>query len=434
MNSVSDLSTVFDRIAFLLLVEYVLVLPYEQLLRATTNLLVLAIAATTTLSVLSEERDVSISRYQFFSIGAFAGILAWAGLAALIGPAPLASLLASRVYVLYFIVTAAFVVVVDSQTRIRWILAAIAFVAAVVGFLSVVNFLVELPFAKHIGQTRSFGPVSLGINRTLGAPMGYGSYGILAMLGGAFATGVLVWPQLLLPVRPRLSRGLGALALVGIASGVGIAQSRSTILAVAVAVGTFTLLAGLRSSNRRVRTVVGTVSVLGAVGAVVVVGRAIAPLVATNAEAVERRIMMYCGALSKIGSHPFVGCGWSCARGMAENDVLVHNSWLLIGVVAGLPALVLWAVLFVSLFVGMLRLLWMSDEVGMLALMTTTGFAGGLTELALFPGITDTVALLLGVAASVAGLGGVTYRLREVLGTNWLRKNSAVNRSIHGKR
>jgi len=118
MNSVPDLSAVFDRTAFLLLVGYVLVLPYEQLLRTTTNLFVLAIAATTTLSVLFGERDVSVSRYQFFSIGAFAGVLAWVGLAALIGPAPFASLLASRVYVLYFIVTTAFVVVVDSLSSV----------------------------------------------------------------------------------------------------------------------------------------------------------------------------------------------------------------------------------------------------------------------------------------------------------------------------
>lgn len=394
-----------------MLCTYILLLPFDRLLPDLINVLILTMVALVAIRVPLSRLSISLSRHQVVGLGAFAAFVGWLGLAAFASAHPIRSLVTSRTYLLYFLVTGSFVAIIDSPKRVRNVFAVIAFVTATVGVLTVINLVAGVPFAKPLGQVRFF-----GVPRTLGAPMGYGAYGILAAMGGSFAASTAFWPTQLFPDRPVVARIAAGFTLNGIFLGVIIGQSRSTLVGFVVIAGVFLALVAIRSERIRVpRAVVLMVATACAAG--LAIRRTIGfSFIGTNPISIEIRLEMFQSGFSSLIANPILGCGWSCTGGTAGGDTLIHNTWLVVGVVAGVPAMALWVLIFLVLFAGSVRHVTSDGYRGIFGVVAVCGLVGGAIELTFFPGIEDVVGVLLGAVASIAGLGQPDYLLRIVGG------------------
>lgn len=395
-----------EKCGYAVLLLYIALVPFGRFLVSVNNALILIAAALALGAFLFRTSSKRVHVYQLSIVSALLIILVWSIIVATSAPNPVSDIIRSKVFALRLLVVGAFVLLVNSYERVSGVLVLITLLVAAIGILSVLHLAVGLPFGKPIGQVRSFGPISLGISRTLGVEMGYGSYGTLANIGLAFAM-IASWRPSILPAfAPSRVRFGGKLCLTAIVIGVIIAQSRSTYLSVTTSVITLAGFVTVLYGSRRVRLVALFSGCLTALVGTVFVGPELYQGVITaNKASVTNRARQYIGSIQAILQSPITGCGWNCVYALTDRDVAVHNAWLVTGLTAGIPGLLLWTVPFMTYLVAGVR--GMTTErppVSLLAIALVVGTVGVVLELLLYPGISDTVAVFLGTGVSVLGL------------------------------
>lgn len=297
----------------------------------------------------------------------------------------------------------------ESRRRVNQFLTVAMYTAAIVSLLSIVNLVFPLPFG-YTGQPRSFGPLSFGISRSLGVWMSFGSFGILAVIGAAFA-GLRVFRPVLVhgPEVTSYMRLFSAVAMVLILAGVILGQSRSTILAFllaiiwGLAVATFHTDTRLRASTPKLT---GGVLFSGAISAGIKAPAVLNSFFGTNSASVAVRVEQYRFALELMSRRPVFGWGWGYFETAFGASYTVHNLWFLVGVSLGVPVFLLWIYFFAILGLEMFRGSIASDGRNQgYSFIGVTIIIGGTVEMALYPGFTPATAVLIGVLLGIQGLG-----------------------------
>jgi O-antigen ligase len=308
----------------------------------------------------------------------------------------------------FLVIALACVLELNSARRAQQALVVVMATAAVVSLFSIVNLFVTLPFA-FTGQVRSLGPLSLGIPRSLGIWMSFGSFGVLAMIGGSYAAMSVFRPQVLHGSDSRYARVFSAVSLSLILLGVVVGQSRSTLLATLL-VGVWALVVATIHPDDRIRSrlpaIPGSLLMIGAAGVSINAVGLVTSFIGTNVASVTGRLEQYRIALDLLAQSPVFGWGWGYFPTVFDASYTVHNLWLQIGVSLGVPILLLWIYLFGLVGVSLLRqavngIPWARPY----GLIGTAMLIGSSVELALYPGFMPVAATLIGIVIGIQALG-----------------------------
>lgn len=459
-----------EQIPFILFIIYLLILPYERILTTFMNAFFVLILVAVGLKTLVKGINLTLSKDQVAVLFLLGALLGWLILGSVIRIDSVTAITSNKTVLLHIGVIFIFLAEVNTLPRVRTILLAVSSIAAIIGFLSLIHLVVGLPFGRPATQSRSLGPLTFQTMRLLGAPMGYGAYGILTSLGGTFAAGVAIWPHKLVGYRPDLAQSWASVSLVGMAIGVFLGQSRSTYLALAASAVVAVILLSYSTQNRTLKRVVKGGAVVTGFVAVLVGVAYLGGFLVGSPESLSRRLQQYEIAIGIMLSDPMFGCGWDCARTVTAFSVSIHNSWLFMGAVGGVVVLFLWAAVFGLLSLGLFkqisarshemnsrwrifyRLPWPAGEakrgshrpniridrfrpsfatvadnptyrdrstkgdLQLLGMVVTVGFVGVCVEMSLYPGVSDIVGIALGTVIAVIGLEQNDYELRVVPG------------------
>jgi O-antigen ligase len=283
--------------------------------------------------------------------------------------------------------------------RVAWLTTAIV---AVIGVLSLVHSAVDLPFGADKLGSRSLGPLSFAVSRTLGIDMGYGAYGVLVAIGVATIIGTIWTRGALWPGRPH-SLWAAGIATICIATGVYISQSRSLILNVTAVISTAALVWLFRTDRNRLRNAIVGIGVLvGLPIAGVVVPDLLHAFLSAGGGSVGSRVAQYRFAANMLATRPITGYGWGYFLYTFPAELQIHNLWLNIGGAVGLLGVLLSLAAFVYLWIGLFCQAIVTDGrraiYGLVGLLALTGAC---VELSLFTGIADVTALVIFVGMSM---------------------------------
>lgn len=308
----------------------------------------------------------------------------------------------------FLIIGLAGAIELNSARRLRGILSVATAIAAVIGFLSVVNLFVPLHFA-FTGSSRVLGPIEFITPRSLGIWMSFGSYGILAVIGASYAGMSLLRASAVHETESigRI-RAAAAIALAFILLGVYLGQSRSTILAfIVLAICGLGVAAFHPDSQLRFSFPAFPGGIL-AVGAATVVFKSstiLAAFVDANAASAAGRVDQYRFAFELMAQRPLFGWGWKYFGTAFGTSYTVHNLWLVIGVSLGLPVFLSWLYLFLRLSRDTFRLALSADHYANgLGVVGALMIVGATVELSLYPGFTPITAVLIGILMGIVGI------------------------------
>ena len=404
---IRDSRGIWSSLTFALLCCYIVVLPVRFQFRWLLVRIQLVILVSVGLSVLAGRDRVVLTRTQL-AVLVVLGLTVCATIAGQVMSVSGKNFGRIPENTRFLVLALACVLELDTTKRLQKTLAVLTATTATVSFLSIINLFIPLSFA-FTGQVRTLGPIALNLPRSLGISMPFGSFGIISVIGTAYASMSLFRPQILHGSERRNVRVLSAIALLLILIGVALGKSRSTILAMLIVAG-IALIVGATHPDIRLRSNRPVVprSILLTGGAVATISsfKLAGNVIEANAASVYSRVTQYHLALELLNERPLFGWGWNYTEIVMEANTTVHNLWLLIGVSLGLPIMLLWLYLFARLALRTTQSA--IDGPGWVrpyAVIGTAIVLGGSVELMFSLTFTPATAVLIGLVTAIQGLG-----------------------------
>jgi len=240
----------------------------------------------------------------------------------------------------YLLLIAVVVTYVDSDRALRRVLG-VGFASALVSAsLTVLDGVFRLGIGLRLLEGRDLLGLTVPVARTVGVPLTFGAFGIY-LLGVAPTFGVVGLR------RRRWGMVAGVSVLLG---GILVAQTRSTWVAAATALGVLVVVQFVRGLrwNPRLRPWYAAAGLVAVVAAALLVPFVVDALVAVNSKTAQARLTQYRSALVALGESPLVGVGptrlpdYVPTVGIVNSSNSVHNAVLNVAATSGLPAVLLY--------------------------------------------------------------------------------------------
>lgn len=253
-------------------------------------------------------------------------------------------------------------------------------------------------------MVRSRLPRPVNLPRVMGVP-GTGSFAAFGTyLVAPLPFALLKWSR---RRTPALTAGIACVAVALV-----ILQTRSVYLATTVACSILVVgMFGRRLWRAGFRFAGVSASIFGAVG--VAAAAAAWVLYRISPDTVTLRALQYRTAVEVIVLHPFTGVAPPVVRYFPTGNV-PHNVVLFIGVVAGIPAIVLFGTLVILAVSGSARAV--RDGPVTVGLGVIAGLAGALTAVSLSVGFGRAIWVLIGLGGTL-----MIYDGRHVAMMDWIR-------------
>jgi hypothetical protein len=248
--------------------------------------------------------------------------------------------------------------------QVRLVFHAMFLSAIVISILTIVHVLLYpsgLPFGDIYRGQRTVGGIKIPVQRSIGVPMSYGSFGMYSLAATPYYAYVAV---------RRKSTPL-LLGVVTIITAVLISQSRSAWLAAMVAM-IILLFGHYLEKYRDNQMLLGTVG-LGTIA--FIIPGVVSALIHIQPGTARARFEQYQYAIDVLLSSPITGVGLGNLNSITKLSYKIHSAFLNIGAASGLPALLPILIIWAGAVVYLLKLLFHSSTNFALTLGLLAGIA-----------------------------------------------------------
>jgi len=405
--------TTTSNTGFGLYVVYIIIAPFATLFEGIMNSLAILLFVLSTIYIL-QKRKLELSYSHTIILAILTLSLVWYLISVSASVEPVANLIGGKTLLLYTVIIFSGIVLVDSKQRVSVALLTIAAITSIIGYLTIIHLIFELPFGGAFRQARSFGPLSFGFPRTLAAPTQYDAFTMYILIGLPTLFVSTLRPSSLSLPQHWITKMGSLIGIVGTLAAVIIMQSRSAYVVIAICVVLFlTILLIQQTGYNFLR--LGILCSIPAILLMAIFGQEILQAyISTNSKSVYIRLQLYLYAGEMIVENLALGCGWDCTSaivnaGQKGNSPRIHNFWLLIGASYGLPLLLSWSMLFLQLIYNSISALQLDSSKYWLGLIALTALSGGILQLSLFPAISDEVGVYVSVIVCIFGISTFTY-------------------------
>ena len=401
-----------SKISYVLVLLFILTIPVDNYANTLINIIVILFGLFSILNIVVDG-EWRLNKIQLWALVVMVYSLIVSVIIITDSTAPSTHIGRVRTLLLYCIVIFTFVTEINTYNRAIGTLISVSIAAIIASLLSLINLFVDLQHAFH----RAPSTYSLFVtDRTLGASIPYGSYGILLSVSVPFLILCIYKPKIIYNgLRIDRARVYSAICLIILALGLYVTQSRSTMISImCMLIFIFVFIMWERNeymTKRLRRTVAGnevlSFSILFILlfGLVYTANLLFSDLFGSRLESISARLNQYITSVDIILNNPIIANGFGHFQLVYGSDIQPHNLWLYIGSSLGGVAAFLWFSIFVLVFKFLLSLSF-SDKTGSsLFWMTVTCMLVGATiELSLYPGFSDVPAMFIGLILACTGI------------------------------
>ena len=401
-----------SKISYVLVLVFILTTPIDNYASTFINITVILFGLFSVLNIMVDG-EWKLNKIQLWTMVVMIYSLIVSIIIITDSTAPSTHIKHVRTLLLYFIVISTFITEINTHNRAIGTLISVSVAAVIASALSLINLFVDLQHAFH----RAPSTYSLFVtDRTLGASIPYGSYGILLSVSVPFLILCIYKPKIIYSgLRIDRARVYSAICLIILALGLYVTQSRSTIISIMcmlIFISTFIIWERREYITKRLRRNVAGNKVLLLLilfvllfGSIYTTNLLFLDLFGSRLESISARLDQYITSIEIILNNLIIGNGFGYFQLVYGSDIQPHNLWLYIGSSLGGVAAFLWFSIFVLVFKFLLSLSF-SDKTGssLFWITVTCMVVGATIELSLYPGFSDVPAMFIGLILGCTGV------------------------------